>query len=233
MIELLDRFYVRQPRPLAHSQCEPGRICDTAAVYLLESARIPVLEAQYDSAGMVQRYIVRHVRQQQFRQRQGVNPVYEINQRSDEVSVIRRHKWRPAIVVSSPCDAWRAQPRQHDECFVVAPLYSFGARVEKQPYPQTFIDRVKAYAYNQLFYMPPDGRYGIQESFVRFDRLQVVHERWLVPRSVVLDTDFLDALQSWLQAYLGGDLAALNDVLSLYREEKLSALGITNRGSDT
>ncbi len=88
MIELLDRFYVRQPRPPTHSQCEPGRICDTAAIYLLESARIPVLEAQYDSA------------------------------------------------------------------------------------------------------------------------------------------DFLDALQSWLQAYLGGDLTTLNDVLSLYREEKLSALGI-------
>jgi hypothetical protein len=43
----------------------------------------------------------------------------------------------------------------------------------------------------------------------------------------VLDTDFLDTLQSWLQAYLGGDLVALNDVLSLYRQEKLAALGMT------
>jgi hypothetical protein len=129
--------------------------------------------------------------------------------------------------VSSPCDVWQAQPRQHDECFVVAPLYSFGARVEKQPYPQTFIDRVKAYAYNQLFYMPPDGQHRMQEGFARFDRLQVVHQRWLVPRNVVLDTDFLDTLQSWLQAYLGGDLVALNDVLSLYRQEKLAALGMT------
>ncbi|MDE2993870.1 MAG: hypothetical protein OXU67_08320 [Chloroflexota bacterium] len=227
MIELLDRFYARRPSPLAHSQCEPGRICDTAAVYLDHGAHIPVLETQYDSAKMVRSYSIRHVGPQYLRQRQGIYPVYEIGQRSDEVVIVRRHKWRPAIVVSSPCDVWQAHPRQHDECFVVAPLYSFGARVEKQPYPQTFIDRVKAYAYNQLFYMPPDTRYGIQESFVRFDRLQVVHQRWLVPRNVVLDADFLDTLQSWLQAYLGGDLAALNDVLSLYRQEKLSALGIT------
>ena len=72
----------------------------------------------------------------------------------------------------------------------------------KRPYSQPFIDRVKAYVYNQLFYIPPDTQYGLQESFVRFDRLQVVHERWLVPRNVVLDTDFLDALQSWLQPIL-------------------------------
>ena len=73
------------------------------------------------------------------------------------------------------------------------------ARATKRSYSQTFIDRVKSYAYNQLFYMPPDTQYGLQESFVRFDRLQVVHERWLVPRNVVLEPDFLDALQSWLQ----------------------------------
>ncbi len=227
MIELLDRYYMRQPKPLAHSQCEPGRICDTAAVYLLDAARIPVLEAGDINARMVQSYIIRQVGTQHFRDRQGSYPVYEIGQRSDEVDVVRRHKWRPAVVVSSPCDSWQDHPRQHDEGFVVAPLYGFQARGTKRPYSQTFIDRVKAYAYNQLFYMPPDTQYGIRESFVRFDRLQVVHERWLVPRPVVLDIDFLDALQSWLQAYLGGDLTALNDVLSLYREEKLSALGIT------
>ena len=227
MIELLDRFYVRQQSPPAHSQCEPGRICDTAAVYLDDGAQIPVLEAQYDSAGMVQRYAIRHVGSRYFPERQGVYPVQEIGQRSDEVAVVRRHKWRPAIVVSSPCDSWQDHPRQHDECFVVAPLYGFEARATKRSYSQTFIDRVKAYAYNQLFYMPRDTQHRIQESFVRFDRLQVVHQRWLVPRNVVLDTDFLDTLQSWLQAYLGGDLMALNDVLSLYREEKLSALGIT------
>ena len=227
MIELLDSFYVQQPRPLAHSQCEPGRICDTAAVYLLESARIPVLEAQYDSAGMVQGYTIRHAGPRYFPERQGVYPVQEIGQRSDEVAVVRRHKWRPAVVVSSPSDSWQDRPRQHDECFVVAPLYGFEARAMKRPYSQPFIDRVKAYVYNQLFYIPPDTQYGLQESFVRFDRLQVVHERWLVPRNVVLDTDFLDALQSWLQAYLGGDLTALNDVLSLYRQEKLAALGMT------
>ena len=224
---------MRQPRPPIHSLCEPGRICDTAAVFLDEGAHIPVLEAQYDSAGMVQRYTIRHVGPRYFPERQGVYPVQEIGQRSDEVAVVRRHKWRPAVVVSSPCDAWQAQPRQYDECFVVAPLYGFGIRADKQSYPRSFIDRVKAYAYNQLFYMPADVPHGMQEGFARFDRLQVVHERWLVPRNIVLDTDFLDALQSWLQAYLGGDLMGLNDVLSLYRQESLAALGITSPGADT
>ncbi len=221
MIELLDDFYERRKKPTTHSQCELGRICDVPISYLSDGAKIPLLKAQYNRHGMAQTYNISKVRPQNSRREEKL-PIYEIGQRSDEIAVVHRHKWRPAIVVSSPCDDWQdGARRQHDECFVLAPMYSFGAKGRKLAYSQAFIERVKSYAYNHLFYMPNDAKCNIRESFVRFDRLQVVHERWIVPRSVILHQEFLGPLQSWLWSYLGGDLMVLDDVLADYRDQML------------
>ena len=95
---------------------------------------------------------------------------------------------------------------------------AFAGDDTKLSYSQTFIDRVKAYMYWQLFY-PPPGRNGrIRESFVRLDRIQPVHRELLDHMPVRLSEAVIGLLRDWIRVYMGESLQEVNSFLLEYRQ---------------
>jgi hypothetical protein len=72
----------------------------------------------------------------------------------------------------------------------------------------------------------------VKESFVRFDRIQVIHKSWLEHRPIKLTSEALECLQTWLYCYLVWDpstaaaVSKMCDLVLEYREEKLKVLGL-------
>jgi hypothetical protein len=119
---------------------------------------------------------------------------------------------------------WTDSRRRHDECFLIAPVYSFGSDETELAYSQTFIERVKGYVYWQLFYLPAVSGSQIREGFVRLDRIQVVHKDLLEHMPVMLSDDTRLLLRDWIRVYLGEEVDAVNDLLFEYREEAIANL---------
>jgi hypothetical protein len=117
------------------------------------------------------------------------DPNHTLGIRSDERAVIVRAKRRPVILMSRSVVEWTDSRRRHDECFLIAPVYSFGSDETELAYSQTFIERVKGYVYWQLFYLPAVSGSQIREGFVRLDRIQVVHKDLLEHMPVMLSDD--------------------------------------------
>ena len=138
--------------------------------------------------------------------------------RSDEALAVVGCKYRPVIVVSQAVDAWDAGRQRSRNCYLVAPLY------KAANYGPGFVARVRAYEYNTLFYLPENTARGMLQSFVRFDKLQVVCadllQTW--PNSpTVLTEDAMYCLWAWMCYYQRGVVDAL---LAEYRREALAGL---------
>ena len=101
----------------------------------------------------------------------------------------------------------------------MAPLYSFEGDETKLSYSQTFIDRVKAYMYWKLLYLPRSGNRLIREGFVRLDRTQAVHRELLDPMPISLSGDLIELLRDWIRVYMGENLQEVNPFLLEYRQE--------------
>jgi hypothetical protein len=115
--------------------------------------------------------------------------VPELNLKRGEALVVREAKCRRVILLSGT--------NRHDDVFLVAPIYSF-----KSYDTEEHRSRVKAYAYNTLFWLPGDEESGMLEGCVRLDRVQPVHTALLGPKPVKLTRDALDALTAWYGSYL-------------------------------
>ena len=140
-------------------------------------------------------------------------------------SIVVPAKRRPVIIVSGPVSKFQGDgKRVVQECFLVAPLYSLEGNDKKMPFSPEFIARVKAYAYPQFFYLPAHGK--ISESFVRFDRIQVLRKDLLESWSVRLTDRVGDFLRCWLRVYQGEDLQDVDDFLFQYRTEYMKLLGL-------
>ena len=165
---------------------------------------------------------------EQMRQEGEFNTPLEPNQalgiRSDERAVIIGAKRRPVVLISRPISEWTDRGRRGDDCFLVAPVYSFGRDETRLAYSQSFIERVKAYLYWQLFYLPGNNRSQIREGFIRLDRLQVVHKRMLEHMPVMLSDETQSIMRAWTRVYLGEELDAVDDVLFEYREQAITNL---------
>ena len=75
--------------------------------------------------------------------------------RSDERALVVDAKRRPVILLSKAAATWSDGHRRNDDCYLVAPVYSFSGDETRASYSAPFIDRVKGYMYWQLFYLPP------------------------------------------------------------------------------
>ena len=144
--------------------------------------------------------------------------------RSDERAIIVGAKRRPVILISRSVEAWRDGSRRADDCYLVAPVYSFGGDDTRLSYSPEFIERVKGYVYWQLFYLPESADGRVREGFVRLDRIQAVHKNLLEHMPRVLGDDVRDLLQSWIRVYLGEELDTVNDILFDYRERAIATL---------
>lgn len=229
MIDLVPQYY--QPLSGMFRQWyQPGQFFEAPALFLISEKPMPILSAKYDPRSNTYSYGVEMAGAEAFKEDRV--PVYPMQLKSDERVALVKCKMRPVILLSRAADSWKDKQRRSDECFIVVPLYTFEGTGEKVSYSPTFIERVKAYAYNTFFYLPPSSSPMVKESFVRFDRIQVVHKSWLEHRPVKLTPEALECLQAWLYCYLVWDPSAaaavskMCDLVLEYREEKLKVLGL-------
>lgn len=143
---------------------------------------------------------------------------------SDERAMIIRAKRRPVILISRAGTEQADSTRRLGDCFLVAPVYSFGGDEVRAGYPQDFIERVKAYVYWNLFYLPAYTHARIRESFVRLDRIQAIHKNLLEHMPVTLSDDAQYLFQSWIRVYHGEELDTVNGMLFDYREHAIAQL---------
>ena len=144
--------------------------------------------------------------------------------RSDERALVVGAKRRPVILLSKAAATWSDGRRRNDDCYLVAPVYSFSGDETRASYSAPFIDQVKGYMYWQLFYLPPSTNGRIKEGFVRLDRIQTVHRELMQQMPVMLSEDVLGLLRDWVRVYLGEDLREVNDMLFDYRQEAVRQL---------
>ena len=144
--------------------------------------------------------------------------------RTDERALVIGAKRRPVILLSKTASGWSNGRRRSDDCYLVAPVYSFGGDETGASYSPIFIERVKGYMYWQLFYLPPGANGRIRESFVRLDRIQAIHRDLMRQMPVMLDEYAMGVLRDWVRVYLDEDLYTVNDLLFDYREDAVRQL---------
>ena len=144
--------------------------------------------------------------------------------RADERALVTGAKRRPVILLSKTASRWSDGRRRSDDCYLVAPVYSFGGDETRASYSPVFIERVKGYMYWQLFYLPPGANGRIREGFVRLDRIQAIHRDLMRQIPVMLGENAMGVLRDWLRVYLDEDLYTVNDLLFDYREDAVRQL---------
>ena len=155
-------------------------------------------------------------------------PVANEQLQKSEEFVVQRFKLRKAVIYSTSIEipGFKAEDARRlriwfQGCFLVLPIYTLETE-EKQPkYPARFIERLKAYAYPHLFYLPRAEDFGMRESVLRFDRMQVVPKDFMHAANVCLSEDAAVLLEEWLKFYLFGEL----DDTTILAEYRKLALG--------
>ena len=178
------------------------------------------------------RYRVRHIYSERTGERYELEPVdlrtefdqpgeisHTLGTRSDERALVTGAKRRPVILLSRTASRWSDDRRRSDDCYLVAPVYSFGGDETRASYSPEFIERVKGYMYWQLFYLPAGANGRIREGFVRLDRIQAIQRDLMRHMPVMLRENAMEVLRDWVRVYLGEDLQTVNDLLFEYRED--------------
>ena len=181
-----------------------------------------MLRSDYIQSRGVYEYRVEPIQQREFDSTG--TPNHELGIHSGERAAIVRAKRRPVILISLVGTGRADSIRTQDECYLVAPVYSFSGDETRLSYSQAFIERVKAYEYWHLFYLPAHTPARIRESFIRLDRIQAIHKGLLEQMPVMLSDDVQDLFQSWTRVFLGEELDAVDDMLSAYRQESIAGL---------
>ena len=225
MIGLLssEEYYTQMQRgPILNQLYRIGQFFWAPSLFLFGEHRQYLLRSDYVQSRSAYEYHVERIRQNEFDSPGTPNPVLGIQ--SDERAVIVRVKRRPVILISRVGTGRADSTRTQDECYLVAPVYSFAGDETRLSYSQTFIERVKAYEYWHLFYLPGYTPARIRESFVRLDRIQAIHKSLLEQMSVMLSDDVQDLLQSWIRVFLGEDLNAVDHTLAAYRQQSIAGI---------
>jgi hypothetical protein len=207
---VLDQFY------------QIGQFFWAPSLFLLDNRRRYLVRTTYSENTGEQYRLEPTDLQTEFDQLGGISHALGI--RSDERALVVGAKRRPVILMSRAASTWSDGRRRSDDCYLVAPVYSFSGDETRASYSTEFIDRVKGYMYWQLFYLPPSGNGRVREGFVRLDRIQAVHRELMGQMPVMLSEDVLGLLRDWVRVYLGEDLYTVNDLLFDYREDAVRQL---------
>jgi hypothetical protein len=123
--------------------------------------------------------------------------VEELGLAQREALIVRKAKCRRVVLLSCPPANWQSSGTRSENVYLVAPIYSFRAQDGDD-----HRSRVKAYAYNTLFWLPGDDNFGMREGCVRLDRVQPVNAALLESKPIKLIHPASDALIAWYGAYL-------------------------------
>ena len=225
MIGLLsaNEYYTTMQRgPILNQLYRIGQFFWAPSLFLFGERQSYLLRSSYNEARSDYEYRIDSIRQGEFDNPE--IPNHTLGIRSDERAAVVGAKRRPVILISRAGTGRADSTRRHDDCFLVAPVYSFGSDETRLSYSQAFIERVKAYEYWHLFYLPAYNPARIREGFVRLDRIQAVHKNLLEHTPLMLSDDVQDLLQSWIRVYLGEELGDVDDILFIYREKAIAEL---------
>ena len=225
MIELLsanEYYTVMQRGPVLNQLYRVGQFFWGPSLFLFGEHRPNLLRSSYSQSRGDYEYWVEPVQRREF-ENPG-DPNHTLGIRENERAAIVRAKHRPVILISKVGTGRADSRRTQDECFLVAPVYSFGGDETKSGYPQEFVERVKAYGYWHLFYLPAYAPARIREGFIRLDRIQAIHKGLLEHTPLMLSDDVQNLLQSWIRVFLGEELDAVDGMLSAYRQQAIAAL---------
>ena len=225
MIGLLsaDEYYATmQSGPILNQLYRIGQFFWAPSLFLFGERQPHLLRSHYIESRRTYEYQVQSIRQGEFENPEPPN--HPLGIRSDERAMIVGAKRRPVIIISRAGTEQTNSPRSQDSCFLVAPVYSFGRGETRRAYSATFIERVKAYEYWHLFYLPEYSPARFSEGFVRLDRIQAIHRSLLEHRPLRLSDYVQELLQSWIRVYLGEELSDANDLLYTYRQQSIANL---------
>ena len=218
-----DEYYQSlRPGPILSRLYSVGQIFWAPILFLPGQSRLYVVRGAYSAKDLSYKYSVEPARSDEF---DGLNePIQPLGIRSNERPLVVGAKRRPVVLVSRQTARWSDLGRTQDESYLVAPIYSFGGDETKLSYSPAMVERVKAYVYWQLFYLPASREGRVKEGFARLDRIQPVHKDLLEQRPVMLSDDARTLLQSWIRVYFGEELDSVDDVLFDYREQAMADL---------
>jgi hypothetical protein len=230
-LDIISKYYLKLSG-IYTQWYQPGQFFDAPALQLISDKPMPVLAPKYDAKTNNYSYNVTTCDTNNFNLPQ--ISIYPLKTKSDERVALVKCKMRPVVVLSQAVDCWKDKTRRSEDCFLVAPVYSFnGGTQGKVSYSLDFIERVKSYVYNTFFYLPESTSPFIREGFIRFDRIQVIHKPWLEHKTVKLEAEVIDCLYAWLYCYLAwgvvkrkDDLPPLCNLILEYRDAKMKTLGL-------
>jgi hypothetical protein len=91
-------------------------------------------------------------------------------------------------------------------------------------FEEGFRRRVRAYEFENLFYLPAHASPRFDEGFVRLDHAQpVVHNQFAQHRGIRLSAAALEALLEWYVHFITGEISA-DSLIPEYRSEELARL---------
>jgi hypothetical protein len=132
-------------------------------------------------------------------------PIHELRLEHDEELLVIKAKRRLMVVMSQSPKAWPpGGARLRERGYVCLPLYSF----HRNDSP-AIRSRIQALEYPWWIYLPDDATLGIREGFARLDRMQVVEERLLQPRTIALTDEALWFVSEWVRYYLTEEIEPL------------------------
>ena len=146
------------------------------------------------------------------------SPVLELGLRDNEELAALKCKSRPVIIFSQPHARRKVLgEKREDDSFLCLPIFGL------DQYERDFVLSVRAFKYENAFYLPRHTEFRLEESFVRFDRAQIVHQhqlkRWYP--HVKLHDDALMLLQEWFRYFMTG---SAEDWILQYQKAELEKL---------
>ena len=145
------------------------------------------------------------------------DPVLKPKLESDEAFIPFKAKRRPVVIISQrPAAIGVRTGRDREPDYLIAPLYSL-----KSYDPPGWRAKIRAFAYPELFYLPSDDQLGMQEGYIRLDRIHAMPQRWLKRCRLRMTQHAYNLLTLWLQHYITG---YCEPVLAEYRHEQLCTI---------
>lgn len=130
-------------------------------------------------------------------------------------TIVAKAKWtRPVIVVSAAAGA-ELTPNSGanlTKTYLCAPIYGC------DQFPKDLVERVRAYEFPNLFYLPECKKPRIDEGFIRLDHLQAIDKTKLQNRRSCLTEEAMTFFDEWLGHYTTGVLPD-GSLVDLYRSE--------------
>jgi hypothetical protein len=213
---IIDPFY--QPAPIGHpDDIDRGEMYEDQPVYM--PARWGLRLSNFDPTEVRDPDLEVSGRTEDiFRNHP---PLKRYNLRHNEAFVVGKAKWaRPVLILARPGFDVFARPdiASASESFLCAPILG------SDQYSEKLRQRIRAYEFPNLFYLPESKNPFFREGFLALDQMQAIHKNHLRNRKKIkLSDDALAALDEWLIFYVTGRLDR-ESLIRLYREEGLQKL---------